>query len=82
MNVPLQKKLDLTRLYKFNVDIQVDYKRQIWVKKAVRAVVCLRGGERGTCLGPPLFGGPPLRCYACKFSLVLMKNLLFTHIMY
>jgi len=27
-------------------------------------VVCLRGGERGTCLGPPLFGGPPLRCYA------------------
>ena len=23
------------------------------------SVVCLRGGERGTCLGPPLFGGPP-----------------------
>jgi len=22
-------------------------------------VVCLRGGERGTCLGPALFGGPP-----------------------
>jgi len=22
------------------------------------AVVCLRGGERGTCLRPPLFGGP------------------------
>ena len=30
----------------------------------------------------PLFGGPPLRCYARKFSLVLVKNLLFTHIMY
>ena len=23
------------------------------------AMVCLRGGERGTCLGPPLFGDPP-----------------------
>jgi len=22
------------------------------------SVVCLRGGEQGTCLGPPLFGGP------------------------
>ena len=30
----------------------------------------------------PLFGGPPLRCYACKYSLFLMKNLLFTHMMY
>ena len=30
----------------------------------------------------PLFGAPPLRCYARKFSLVLMKNLLFTHIIY
>ena len=29
-----------------------------------------------------LFGGSPLRCYTRKFSLVLMKNLLFTHIMY
>jgi len=29
----------------------------------------------------PLFGGPPLRCHARKFSLVLMKNVLFTHIM-
>jgi len=46
------------------------------------AVVCLRGGERGTCLGPPFLGAPLLRYYACKFSLVLMKNLLFTHIMY
>jgi len=27
-------------------------------------VVCLRGGEKGICLGPPFFGGPPLRCYA------------------
>jgi len=26
--------------------------------------------------------GPPVRCYALKFSLSLMKNLLFTHIMY
>ena len=31
---------------------------------------------------PPLFGAPPLRCYARKFFLVLMKNVLFTHIMY
>jgi len=38
-------------------------------------VVCLRGGERGTCLGPP-FLGTPLRCYAHKFSLILVKNLL------
>ena len=53
-----------------------------WYLSLYRTVVCLRGGERGTCLGPPLFGGPPLRCYACKFSLLLMKNLLFTHIMY
>jgi len=45
-------------------------------------VVFLRGGERGTCFGPPPFWGPPLRCYARKFFLVLMKNLLFTHIMY
>jgi len=44
------------------------------------SVVCLRGGERGTCLGPPLFGGPPLRYYAHKFSLFLVKNVLFTHI--
>ena len=44
-------------------------------------VVCLRGGERGTCLGPP-FWGPPLRCYVPKFSLFLMKNFLFTHTMY
>ena len=52
-----------------------------WSSFGLSAVVCLRGGERGTCLGPPLFGAP-LRCYAGKFSLVLMKNLLFTHIMY
>jgi len=30
----------------------------------------------------PPFGGPPLRCYTHKFSLFLMKILLFTHIMY
>jgi len=23
------------------------------------AVVCLRGGKRGTCLGPPFLGAPP-----------------------
>jgi len=27
-------------------------------KEHLGAVVCLRGGERSTCLGPPLFGGP------------------------
>jgi len=37
-------------------------------------VVCLRGGKRGTCLSPPL------RCYAHKFSLFLVKNLLSAHI--
>jgi len=35
------------------------------------SVVCLRGGKRGTCLAPP-----PFRCYAHKFSLLLVKNLL------
>ena len=30
----------------------------------------------------PPFWGPPLRCYARKFSLFLMKILVFTHIMY
>jgi len=30
------------------------------------SVVCLKGGERGTFLGPPLFG-PPFRCYAHNF---------------
>jgi len=30
----------------------------------------------------PPFSGPPLRCYARTFFLILMKNLLFTHIMY
>jgi len=45
-----------------------------------QSVVCLRGGERGTCFGPP-FLGAPLRCYAHKFSLFLVKNVLFTHIM-
>jgi len=30
----------------------------------------------------PPFWGPPLRCYVRKFSLIFMKNLLFTHIMY
>jgi len=47
----------------------------------LEAVVCLKGGERGTCLGRP-FLGAPLRCYTRKFSLFLMKNLFFTHIMY
>jgi len=28
-------------------------------KYQVQTVVCLRGGERGTCLGPPIFWGPP-----------------------
>jgi len=37
------------------------------------AVVCLRGGERGTCLEPPL------QVLRHKFSLFLVKNL-FTHI--
>jgi len=37
------------------------------VDHKVKAVVCLRGGERGTCLGAP-FLGAPLRCYTCKFS--------------
>jgi len=36
--------------------------------------VCLRGGERGTCLGTPF------RCYAHKLFLFLVKNALFTHI--
>ena len=31
---------------------------------------------------PPLFGPPPLRCYARKFSEFFMKNFLFTHVMY
>ena len=46
-----------------------------------RPVVCLRGGERGTCLRPPLFGGLPLKYYAHKFSLFLLKDVLFTHVM-
>ena len=50
-------------------------------KSASLAVVCLRGGERGTCLGPPLFGGHPLRYHAHKFSLFLVKDVLFTHVM-
>ena len=29
-----------------------------FLKMFGRPVVCLRGGERGTCLGPPLVGGP------------------------
>ena len=41
----------------------------------VQTVVCLRGGERGTCLGPSLLGGTPLRSYARKFYLFLRKNL-------
>ena len=44
----------------------------------VHPVVCLRGGERGTCLGPPFFGAP-LKCYTHKFSLLLVKNLSSTH---
>ena len=44
-------------------------------------VVCLRGGERGICLGPPLSGSPPLRYYVHKFSLFLVKDVLFTHVM-
>ena len=51
------------------------------LKKNSQPVVCLRGGERGTCLGPPLFGGHPLRYYAHKFSLFLVKDELFTHVM-
>ena len=49
---------------------------------------CLTGsgvfkGRRARHLSrAPLFGGPPVTCYPCKFSLFLMKNLLFTHIMY
>jgi len=41
----------------------------------VHPVVCLRGGERGPCLGPPFFGAP-LRCYTHKFSLLLVKKLI------
>jgi len=52
--------------------------KQLW---GTLAVVCLRGGERGTCLGPPLMGAP-LSCYTRKFSLFSMKNFLFSHIMY
>jgi len=44
-----------------------------WEDKA-GTVVCLRGGERGTCFGPPIFGGPPFKFYVRKFSLFLMKN--------
>ena len=44
---------------------------------------CVQGKARegkAFCLGPPLLGAP-LRCYAHKFSLFLVKNLLVTHIM-
>ena len=40
----------------------------------LQAVVCLRGGERGTCLGPPLWGH--LRCYAQKFLIFGEKLIL------
>jgi len=36
----------------------------------------------GVFKGRKTKGVAPLRCYARKFSLFLMKNLIFTHIMY
>jgi len=32
---------------------------KVRVDKQIWSVVCLRGGERGTCLGPPFLGAPP-----------------------
>jgi len=55
-------------------------------KYCINAIISTSGvfkGRRARHLPrAPLFGGPPLRCYERKFSLVMMKNLLFTHIMY
>jgi len=50
----------------------VGFRTYLW---CIHSVVCLRGGERGTCLGPSL------RYYAHKFSLFLVKDVLFTHVM-
>jgi len=39
-------------------------------------VICLRGGERGTCLGPPLFGGPPRGVSRVNLPYFLAKKLI------
>ena len=41
--------------------------------------MCLRGGERGTYVGPPFLGVPLSRCLAQKFSSFFVKNSLSTH---
>ena len=42
---------------------------------------CVQGEASEALASGPPFLGAPLTCYACKFSLFLMKNLLlFTHI--
>ena len=41
--------------------------------------VCLRGGERGTCLGPSVLC-PPSTCFARKLLIFMVKNVLSTHI--
>jgi len=42
------------------------YKMQ-FTSQSTHAVVCLRGGERDTCLGLPLFWGPPWRITRLHF---------------
>jgi len=43
----------------------------------VEPVVCLREGERGTCLGSPI---PPLRCYAHKIFLIFgEKRIIYSY---
>jgi len=61
--------------YKPRLDFRRQQSGKCLLDSGLHSVVCLRGGKRGTCLGPPL------RCYAHKFFLFLVKNALFTHIM-
>jgi len=38
------------------------------------SVVCLMGGERGTCLGPPFFGAPPWGVMRVNFPYIWWKT--------
>jgi len=49
-----------------------------WCRWNSRPVVCLSGGERGTCLGPSIFGGP-LEVLHAQFFLIFDEKLIHSY---
>ena len=57
------------------LQLKQTFSNQCFATLCIYTVVCLRGGERGTCLEPPIFWGPPnLLSPACATFLVELCN--------